>query len=623
MAGMGILLGVRYVELYSKKALVVAVLVAGLALAGPQDNSLIVGTSQQPSVLAGDPVGVISNQSIKFEIENFLFAPVVLTNRDLEKIPVLVTEVPTQQNGRVRFAKRRLEMDYTIRPEAVWSDGRSISTEDVALYFEMGKTPGVPTTNVDFFERATLRVKDAKNFTLVLDPAYFYDLDVNQVYYVPSHIMKLEWNKAKAAAAGVSDLARQAEIFRGFFQQFSSPGALNTGKMVYSGPFVLKRWTVGSTIEMVRNPRFWIKPPGGEDKYIQRVLYRVIQNTNSLLVSILGGGVDASSGVSLSFDQGRSKQLTSRASGRYEIWFVGTPSFEHLEINQFGLQKVKDLGLDKIQTRQALAFAMNREGINKGFFEGLQPVAHTWVSPQNPVYNPNTTKYPYNPEKAKALLADMGWKPGPDGILQRTVDGRTVRFEIEYVTTAGNQVRERIQQFLADNLKQVGIAVRVNNGPSAVVLSSSYRSRAQEGSWTGFLKYAFSMGQADDGIRSACYTDEGRPDYIPTQSNGFKGLNFGGWCNKQYDDLRLQAVVEFDLAKRKALFAKMQDLWANELPMIPLYFQSDPRVFRVGLYNWVSSTFANSGSPSIEPWLIGWQQRGAQKVYDQAKYANK
>lgn len=55
--------------------------------------------------------------------------------------------------------------------------------------------------------------------------------------------------------------------------------------------------------------------------------------------------------------------------------------------------------------------------------------------------------------------------------------------------------------------------------------------------------------------------------------------------------------------------------------MIPLYFQADPRVFRKGLVNWVSSTFASSGSPTVEPWLIGWEQRGAQKVYDQAKYA--
>ncbi|GIW32699.1 peptide ABC transporter substrate-binding protein [Meiothermus sp.] len=609
-----------------KRKLIALMVLGGMALAGPQDNSLIIGAAQEPRVLAGDVVNAISNQSIKFEIENFLFAPIVQTNRDLDVIPVVVTEVPTAQNNRLRFVSvrpgvRRLELDYTIRPDAVWSDGRPISTEDVALYFEMGKTKGVPSTNIDFFDRATLRVRDARNFTVSLEPAYFYDLDINQVYYAPNHIMRAEWDKAKAAAAQTTDTARQAEIFRNFFTQFSNPQYLSSGRMVYSGPFTLTRWVPGSTIEMQRNPRFWIKPPGGEDKYVQRVVYRIIQNTNSLLVAILGGGIDAASSVSISFDQGRSKQLTSRAPGRFEIWSVPTPFFEHLEINQFtNVQRVKDLQLDNVKTRQALIYAMNREGITKAFFDGLYTVSHTWVAPQNPMFNPNVTKYPYNPERARQLLAELGWRPGPDGILQRTVDGRTVRFEIEWATTAGNQVRERIQQFVAENYRQVGIAVRINNAPSAVVLGAQYRARAQEGTWTGFLHFAFSMGQADDGVRSACRDEEGKVVYVPTRENGFRGLNFGGWCNEEFDRLRNQAVLEFDVNRRKQIFARMQEIWASEVAMIPLYFQSDARVYRVGLLNYTSSTFANSAYPTIEPWLIGWQSRGAQKVYDQAKY---
>lgn len=615
-----------------KKLLTLFGLLTATALAGPADNSLIVGTSQEPRVLMGDFVSAISNQSIKFEIENFIYPQLLQTNRDLEIDPVLVSETPTQANGRVRFVnvgqgKRRLEVDFTLRREAVWSDGTPITSDDVAFYYEVGKTKGVPVVAPDYWDRLGFKVKDKQSFTATLEPAYFYDLDLlpSMISYAPNHIMRADWEKAKAAAGkldATKDAAAVAEIYRNFFQGFSSPAAINSGKMVYSGPFVIKRWTPGSSIDMERNPRFLITPPGGADKYIQKINYRIIQNTNSLLVAILGGGIDASSGVALTFDQGRSKQLTSRAPGRYEIWFVSTPFFEHAEVNQFtSLAKVKELGLDNLKTRQALLYAMNREGINKAFFDGLQPVAHSWVSPQNPMYNPNVKKYEYSPEKAKALLAELGWRPGPDGILQRTVDGKTVRFELEWVTTAGNQVRERMQQFVAENFRQVGIATKVANGPSAVVLSSAFRSKSQEGTWTGLLHFAFSMGQADDGNRSACRTDEGKLDFIPTKDNGFKGLNFGGWCNEEFDKLRQQAVIEFDTAKRKQLFARMQEIWAEEVQGLPFYFQADPRVFRVGLVNWVSSAFANSGSPTIEPWLIGWESRGAKKVYDQAKYA--
>lgn len=614
------------------KQLLPLLLLGGLALAGPADNSLIVGTSQEPRVLMGDFVSAISNQSIKFEIENFINPSLLQTNRDLDIVPVLTTQVPSLSDGTVRFislgqGKRRLEVDFTLRKEAVWSDGTPITSDDVAFYYEVGKTKGVPVISPDYWDRIGLKVKDKQNFTATLEPAYFYDLDLLPIMisYAPAHVMRSEWDKAKAAA-GKLDLTKEAaaigDIYRNFFQTFSSPQALNAGRMVYSGPFKIKRWIPGSSVELERNPRFWITPPGGADKYVQKVSYRIIQNTNSLLVAILGGGIDASSGVALTFDQGRSKQLTSRAPGRYEIWFVSTPFFEHAEVNQFSnLSKVKELGLDDKRTRQALLHAINREGINKAFFDGLQPVAHTWVSPQNPMYNPNVKKYEYSPDKARALLADLGWKPGSDGILQRSLDGKTVRFELEWVTTAGNAVRERMQQFVAENFRQVGIATKIANGPSAVVLSSSFRSKGQEGTWTGLLHFAFSMGQADDGNRSACRTDEGRLDFIPTKDNGFKGLNFGGWCNEEFDKLRQQAVTEFDGAKRKALFARMQEIWAEEVQGLPFYFQADPRVFRLGLLNWVSATFANSGSPTIEPWLIGWESRGAKKVYDQAKYA--
>jgi peptide/nickel transport system substrate-binding protein len=605
------------------------VIMGGLALAGPEDNSLVIGAAQEPRVLAGDVVNVISNQAIKFEIENFLFAPMLQTNRDLELIPVVATEVPTVQNGRVRFSNirpgvRRLEIDYTIRPEAVWSDGRAITTEDVALWFEIGQTRGVASTLVDFFERSSLRVRDARNFTVTLEPAYFYDLEVHRAFYAPNHIMRAEWDRAKEAAARTTEAARQAEIFRNFFNQFSNPQFLNSGRMVYSGAFTLTRWVPGSSLEMRRNPRFWIKPPGGEERYVQRVVYRFIQNTNSLLVAILGGGIDAGSSVSITFDQGISPQLVNRAQGRFELWSVPTPFFEHIEINQFtNVQQVRDLQLHDPRTRQALTLAMNREGIVRSFFNNFYSVAHTWVSPQNPMINPNVTRYPFNPDRARQLLAELGWRPGPDGILQRSVDGRTVRFELEWATTSGNVVRERIQQFVAENYRQVGIAVRIRNAPSAVVLGAPFRSRAQEGTWTGFLQFAFSMGQADDGVRSGCRDDEGRVVHIPTRENGFRGLNFGGWCNEEFDRLRNQAVVEFDANRRRQIFARMQEIWASEVAMIPLYFVSDVRVFRVGLLNYVSSTFASSAYPTIEPWLIGWRQRGAQQVYDQARYAQR
>lgn len=613
------------------KLAVLGLTALGLALAGPQDNSLVIGASQEPRVLAGDFLSVISNQAIKSEVEQYLFAPLIGFNANSENFPVLVTEVPTVQNGRLRVAdigggKKRLEMDLTLRSDAKWSDGRPITTEDVQFYFEVGKTKGMPVLNPDYWERVNLKVKDARNFTVIFEPAYYYDTYGSPIGYAPKHIMGAEWEKVKAAARGLDpdkDAEKLNELYRNFFLKFATPQALNRGAMVYSGPFKLKRWVPGNSIEMERNPNFPIKPEGGESKYVQKVVYRFIQNTNSLLVAVIGGGIDATSGVSLTFDQARSRQLTARAPGRFDIWFVPGAIWEHIDINKFeNCQAVRDLGLNDVRTRRALLYALNREGLVKAFFDGLQPVAHTWIAPVNPLFNPNVRKYEFDLKKAEALLAEMGWRKGPDGILQRTVGGRTVRFEIEYVTTAGNAIRERTQQFFAEDLKKIGIAVKINNAPSAVVFADEFIQRASECKWTGLFEFAWVSSLAEDGSLFQYKNLNTGTIQVPTKENNYQGQNIGGWRNDEFDRLTSQAVLEFDEAKRKPPFARAQEIWAEELPAIPLYFRASPYVVRKGLVNYVASAYAGGfGYPGWNAWEIGWESRGAVKKWDQAKYA--
>lgn len=619
------------------KLVALGLMVAGVALAGPGDNSLVIGASQEPSVLGGDFLNVISNQAIKSEIENYLFAPVLGLNEDSETTPIMVTEVPTLANRRLRVTdvgsgKKRLEMDLTLKPGLKWSDGDDITTDDFAFYYQVGKAKGMPVLNPDFWERVKLTVKDKQNFTVIFEPAYYYDTyggtanlgSAAPIGYAPSHIMKAEWDKVEAATKNLNpdkDTDKINEIYRNFFQQFSSSRAINTGKMVYSGPFKVSRWTNNSSIEMVRNPNFTAAAPqGGADKYVQKVVYRIIQNTNSLLVAILGGGLDATSSVAITGDQARSKQLTSRAPGRFDIWGVAGAVWEHIDINKFAnVARVKELGLDDKRTRQALLYAINRDAWVKAFFDGAEPVAPTWIAPVNPLSNPNVTKYPYNPQKASELLAAMGWKKGADGILERTVGGKTVKFELEFVTTAGNAIRERSQQYFIEQWKQVGIAVKTNNAPSSVVFADEYIQRAEEGKWLMFM-FAWTSSLSEDGNLFQYKNLNTGAIQVPSKDSNYTGQNVGGWKNDEFDRLTSQAVIEFDPAKRKELFAKAQEIWAEELPALPLRFRSNYYVVRSGLVNYVASAYSGGfGYPGWNAWEIGWASRGAVKKLDQAK----
>lgn len=597
----------------------------GLALAGPADNSLVIGTSQEPPVIGADPHGVVATAAIATEIELYLVSGLYRMDINGQLQPNLVTEVATVENGRLRFfeiadGQQRLEIDLTLRDDIRWSDGVPITTEDVRLWYETGTHPDMPVASPDFYRRLSIEFHDARNFTVIMEPAQSMDLLISPAGILPAHVMRAAWEEARATADATPDPARKTEIFRAFFAHFSSAEAINQRRMVYSGAFVPTRWAPGSSIEMVRNPYFHLHPEN-QQNYVQRVTYRFITDTTALFIAIMGGGIDATSSVALTFDQALSPQLAARAPGRFDIWFVANPVWEQLAINHFSqVQQVSDLRLYDVRTRQALLYAVDRQALTDALFEGLQPVAHTNVPPAHPFFNPNVRQYNFNPERAAELLAELGWTPGPDGILQRaTEDGRTVRFEIEFVTTAGNAVRERQQLFIAEDWRRVGIATRINNAPAGTVFAHAYINRASEGSWTGVFMHAWVSSPAAI-ANAALYICTA----IPTAENAFAGQNTGGWCNPEYDALRNQAIREFDLEAAIPLYWRMQELFAEELPALPLIFRSTPLVTRVGLVNFVSSTFNNGfGYPPPQPWLVGWAARGAVQVYDQADFATR
>jgi peptide/nickel transport system substrate-binding protein len=606
-------------------ATILLVSVLGAALAGPSDNSVVIGTSQEPTAI-GDTLALLGSQAIASEHNVWMFSGLYRIDIDTGLQPDLVTEVATVDNGRMVIEPnasggQKVTFNLTLRDDVRWSDGTPITTADLDLAYDMVKTPGMPLPGIAYWQRVSYSSQDARNFTVVVDPAQSSDLVQSPMSLLPAHVLGSAWTSAKAAAQGV-DAARANEIFRAVISEYGSAAGVNAGRTVVSGAFKPVRWVQGSAMVLERNP-FYHAHPENQSAYAQRVEFRYINDTNALLFQVVTGAVDTTASVSITFDQALSPQLTSRATGtgaRYDIWFVPGAVWEHLEVNQFtNVQQVADLKLDDIRTRRAIIHAMDRQGMTDALFEGLQPVSHSNVAPADPNYNPDVPQYDYDPETARALLAELGWTPGPDGILQRVEGGRTIRFELEFATTAGNAVRERQQQFIAADLQAVGIAVRINNAPSNVVFAPAFSQRAYDGAWTGLFMFAWVSSQSSS-LSQAGYLCSARP----TPENSYSGQNYGGGCSPRYDALREQAVAELDPAKAKPIYQEMQNIFAEDLLAIPLIFRTTPYVVSKGLLNYATSTFANgNGYPPTLPALVGWSQNGAQQVVDQADYATK
>lgn len=583
-------------------ALLLAPAVLAPALAGPANNSLIVGTSQEPPNIY-DP-WVTNNLAITSEINNWMGAALTGLDNDGKLFADMATTVPTVANGGYKVVKDasgkviRNSLTYTIRPDAKWSDGSQITTADFEFWLMVQNDERVPVPDRYPFENAKItRGANNKTFTITFDPPYLFAEQAGAPGVAPSAAMKSAWDAFNAATKGQKPSDAVNEQWIKFLNQFTTSNNL---PKVVAGPFKPTAWRPGNSLTLTRNTNYWRKPSGGESKYVQTVTYRFIPNTNTLKVNVLSGQVDALATVGLSFDQAIDLQ---RGQRKFTTYFVPGSVWEHIDINTRG-QKAKDLGLDDANIRQALLYAIDRPSLVKALFQGKQPVSNVFINPLATVYKKDVQAYPFDAAKAKALFAAAGWTPGSDGILQK--GGK--KFSLNFGTTAGNSVRERVQQILQAQWKAVGVQVNIQNYPASVFFGADFLSKGAEGKWDLAMYAWISNPIFEEG-------DLFKGSGVPTEANGYAGQNNSGWVNAEYDKLQLQARTEFNPAARNKLFDQMQTIWAKNVPSLPLYYRVNPYIQANGLVNYDFSAYTLY--PTWDAYRVGWASKGAVSVHKQ------
>ena len=133
-----------------------------------------------------------------------------------------------------------------------------------------------------------------------------------------------------------------------------------------------------------------------------------------------------------------------------------------------------------------LLLGMDRQGIADKLLGGRVPVADSFVSPLEDIYTKQgVPTYPFDPARARALLAEAGWRPGADGIC-RNAAGQ--RLSIEFSTTAGVRARELQQQILQSDWRKIGVETIIKNEPPRTLFGETLRHR----SFTGMAMFSWS-----------------------------------------------------------------------------------------------------------------------------------
>jgi peptide/nickel transport system substrate-binding protein len=311
-----------------------------------------------------------------------------------------------------------------------------------------------------------------------------------------------------------------------------------------SGPFKFVRYdNAQQVLDAEAFSEYWDGPPK-----IPAIRVRVVSDMNALQAELRSGRVDiAPMPTSLSPD---AVKLLQQDPNLQVNAFPGS-NVVLLTIN------TSSAPLDNIKVRQAIAYAVDRDTMIKDLLQGYGKIANSIVPEESWAYTAGHT-YSYDPAMSKKLLDEAGFKD-PDGEGPKMRFDKPLVYKLSGSSISGRQYAGVIQNYL----KQVGIPVEIQTTEQNTLFDELRRGNFQ-------IAYTQWVGGNQDPI---FYKDLFATSEIPTQTRASR--NRSRYSNKDLDALLDEAVNTFDRQKGLELYTKIQDIVSNEVPVFPLWYQSN------------------------------------------------
>ncbi|MDR3561726.1 MAG: peptide ABC transporter substrate-binding protein [Negativicutes bacterium] len=477
------------------------------AAAGGQ---LIYGSLQEPDTL--NPL--LSDLLATSEVGSLIFSGLVQLNDKGEWLADLASEVPSRLNGGV--SPDGLTVTYKLRPGVTWHDGAAFSSADVKFTWETIMNRKVNVIVRDGYDKiAAVDTPDANTVVIRFREYYAPYLSLFSVI-LPKHSLETagDLNKAPFNRTPVG-----------------------------TGPFKIKEWRIADAIVLEANPAYFRGRPN-----LDGIIYKILPDSSIMLSQLKAGEVDVVSNIAFS--------LFEQVKGVNGVRALVTPNmiWEHLDFN------LDNALFQDMRVRKAIALGIDKQAIVNNVLKGVASPAAGDQSPISWAYNPVTKAQPRDVNAARELLTQAGWQLGTDGIFAK--NGRRLSFSL--ATTVGNKTRETVAQTIAQQLKEIGIAVDVRLIDAPIFFGDVLKARRFEAAM-----YAWVAGADPDDINLW------HSKNIPAQGNGYTGQNYPGWRNTEVDRLTEQGGRLTDLEARKQAYLRIQELITAEVPVIPLYFRSN------------------------------------------------
>jgi peptide/nickel transport system substrate-binding protein len=424
--------------------------------------------------------------------------------QSLELVPVLAESW--------EIADDHLTYTFHLKKNIRWQDGAPFTTKDILFSYERIQDPKVDAAHLRNYYRDIEKLEVLDDYTVRYHYRipYFRALEFcGGIPIVPAHLFK------------ESDDFNQNPIGR---------------QPVGTGPYRLIKWDTGEQIVLERNENYW-----GAKPHLLRIVFKIITDATVALEVLKQGGLDY---MGLRPIQWAKQTESKRFQKQFNKFKYYLPNYSYI-----GWNLHQPLFQDR-RVRLAMTMLLNREPILQKILFGLGTIVTGPFYVNSPDYDHSIKPYPYDPKAAVELLHVAGWDDHDgDGILDR--DG--LRFEFEFLISAGSKFAEQLATLFQENLKRVGIKMDIRKLEWAVFIQ---KIQAHE---FAACTLGWSLGWDSD------------PYQVWHSSQAAKGSNFVGFENAQADRLIEEARREFDPEKRHKLFHRLHQIIHEEQPYTFLF----------------------------------------------------
>jgi peptide/nickel transport system substrate-binding protein len=496
-----------------------------------------------------NPVADACQMFVASMVRSTIFSDVVGMSSEWKYSPELAEKIPNLKDGDWKvLPNNKMQVTWHIRKGYTWQDGTPVTAQDWIWARFVNMHPDFPTAGRDVAKRVE-NILAPDPYTLVVQ-------------------WKSKYAFANLGVAGSGILPKLAteKVFRANPAKFDQAWGTSVPTLG-NGPYVLKQWQKGSSITVEAYPNWKGTALQPANPKVKRINFRFISDTNTIIANLLSGAADVTDETAIPFISGLELESRLKKEGRSDIVLRAEPGlvWEHIDLN------LDNVHLKDKRVRQALISAINREELVKQLFEGKQVVSHSFLPEKHYAYYKGVKKYNFDLNYAKSLLAEAGYTAGSDGILQK--GGQRLSFT--FMTTAGNRTREQVQQILQSQWKAAGVEVKIQNQPARAYFGDTLPSRKFE---IAMYAWVFSPIADCEGL----YTG----DTIPSATH-HEGQNYPGYKNDEVTKICHATPEELDQGKRVEMFKRAQELWTEDVPVIPLYLRSDYTSHKAGLQSFL------------------------------------